>query len=110
LLMVDPDTLLMDEPFGALDAQLRLQMQDQVLSLWSGTGKTVVFVTHDIEEAIVLADRVVVLGVPGRVVHDEPIALERPRDAVRIRFSPAFAAIHERLWDAIPAPAPAVAP
>lgn len=101
MLSTSPETLLMDEPFGALDAQLRLELQGELLNLWSGTGKTVLFITHDIEEAIVLGDRVVVLGLEGRIVQDERIDLPRPRDAARIRFQPAFARIHQRLWDAL---------
>src|SRR5579885_1968743 len=101
MLSTDPETLLMDEPFGALDAQLRLELQGELLSLWSGSGKSVLFVTHDIEEAIALGDRVVVLGTQGRVVLDEYIELPRPRDAVRIRFQPQFVEIHHRLWDAL---------
>ena len=101
LLCADPETLLMDEPFGALDAQLRLELQNELLSLWSGSGKTVMFVTHDIEEAIVLGDRVIVLGVPGRIVHDEHVSLPRPRDAAEIRFLPEFLEVHRRLWGAL---------
>lgn len=73
MLTADSETLLMDEPFGALDAQLRLELQNELLSLWSGSNKTVLFVTHDIEEAIVLGDRAIVLGVPGHIVADVPI-------------------------------------
>ena len=101
LLCADPETLLMDEPFGALDAQLRLELQNELLSLWSGSGKTVMFVTHDIEEAMVLGDRVIVLGIPGQVIHDEQVALPRPRDAAEIRFLPEFREIHQRLWGAL---------
>jgi NitT/TauT family transport system ATP-binding protein len=101
MLTSDPETLLLDEPFGALDAQLRLELQNELLSLWSGSNKTVLFVTHDIEEAIVLGDRVVVLGVPGHVVCDMPITLPRPRDAATIRFKPEFADIHQRLHAAL---------
>ena len=101
MLITTPETLLMDEPFGALDAQLRLELQGELLTLWSGTGKSVLFVTHDIEEAIVLGDRVVVLGSAGRMIQDELIHLPRPRDAARIRFQPEFAAIHQRLWGAL---------
>ena len=101
MLSTDPETLLMDEPFGALDAQLRLELQGELLSLWSGSGKSVLFVTHDIEEAIALGDRVIVLGTHGRIVLDEYISLPRPRDAARIRFQPQFVEIHHRLWDAL---------
>jgi NitT/TauT family transport system ATP-binding protein len=101
MLVAEPETLLMDEPFSALDAQLRLELQDELLNLWSGSGKSVIFVTHDIEEAIVLGDRVVVLGLGGRIVLDKYIDLPRPRDAVQIRFQPEFAQIHSRLWKAL---------
>lgn len=101
MLVTDPETLLLDEPFSALDAQLRLELQNELLSLWSGSGRTVLFVTHDLEEAITLGDRVVVLGIGGRIVHDEYIELPRPRDAVKIRFRPDFAQIHQRLWNAL---------
>jgi NitT/TauT family transport system ATP-binding protein len=101
MLVTDPETLLLDEPFSALDAQLRLELQGELLNLWSGSGRTVLFVTHDIEEAIVLGDRVVVLGLGGRVVLDEYIELPRPRDAATIRFHPQFVEIHHRLWNAL---------
>src|SRR6266700_917499 len=101
MLSTDPETLLMDEPFGALDAQLRLELQGELLRLWSSTGKSVLFVTHDIEEAIALGDRVVVLGSQGRIILDEYLNLPRPCDAVRIRFQPQFVEIHHRLWDAL---------
>jgi NitT/TauT family transport system ATP-binding protein len=103
LLIAEPELLLLDEPFSALDAQLRQEMQNELLRLWSGSGKTVVFVTHDLEEAIALGDRVVVLGARGRIVRDEQIALERPRDVVAIRRRPEFHAIEARLWDALAA-------
>ncbi|HEY4440481.1 MAG TPA: ABC transporter ATP-binding protein [Candidatus Elarobacter sp.] len=103
MLIADPELLLLDEPFSALDAQLRQEMQNELLRLWSGSGKTVVFVTHDLEEAIALGDRVIVLGARGRIVRDEQIALERPRDVVAIRRRPEFHAIEERLWEALAA-------
>jgi NitT/TauT family transport system ATP-binding protein len=101
LLSTDPETLLLDEPFAALDAQLRVELQGELLDLWSESGKSVVFVTHDIEEAIVLGDRVVVLGSGGRIVLDEDIGLPRPRDAARTRFRPEFVEIHQRLWNGL---------
>ena len=101
MLSTDPETLLMDEPFGALDAQLRLELQGELLRLWYGTGKSVLFVTHDIEEAIALGDRVIVLGTHGKIVLDEYVGLSRPRDVARIRFQPEFVEIHHRLWDAL---------
>jgi NitT/TauT family transport system ATP-binding protein len=102
LLVYDPDTLLMDEPFAALDAQLRTIMQQELLELWGRRKKTVAFVTHDLEEAILLADRVVVFGTnPGHIVHIETIDLPRPRPLEEIRNSPEFNDIWRRLWDMI---------
>jgi len=79
-LAVEPDILLMDEPFSALDAITRETLQDELVRIWRETGKTIIFVTHDIDEAVYLADRVVVLaGSPGRAVADHRIAASRPR-------------------------------
>jgi NitT/TauT family transport system ATP-binding protein len=98
-----PDVLLMDEPFGALDVQTKAEMQQAVLSLWDSTRKTVVFVTHDLEEAVFLSDEVVVLASrPGRVSSIVPIDLPRPRTA-ETRVSDAFAAAKRRLWQAMQA-------
>lgn len=102
VLAYDPGTLLMDEPFGALDAQLKLVMQNELLAIWERTRKTVVFVTHDLAEAIALADRVIVFtGRPGRIKLEEHIDLDRPRDVFRDRFSTRFQAIYERIWQAL---------
>lgn len=101
-LVFDPDTLLMDEPFGNLDAQLKLQLQRELLRMWSRRRQTVVFVTHDLEEAIALSDRVVVMtGRPGRVKEVMDIDLPRPRDPVDVRFEPAFQRLHRALWNLI---------
>jgi NitT/TauT family transport system ATP-binding protein len=101
MLAADPSILLLDEPFGALDAQLRGDLQRELLRLWAGSGKTIVFVTHDIDEAMILADRVVVLQWGGRIAIDEAVAFPRPRDARDVRTAPAFTALHERLHEAI---------
>jgi NitT/TauT family transport system ATP-binding protein len=105
-LIYDPAILLMDEPFGPLDAQLKLALQDELLKLWSARRKTVVFVTHDIVEAITLADRVLVFSArPSRIKLDEPIQIPRPREVHEVRFHPAFEEHYRRLWAALDAPA-----
>ena len=102
VLAYDPGTLLMDEPFGALDAQLKLVMQKELLDIWDRTRKTVIFVTHDLAEAIALADRVIVFtGRPGRVKLEEHISLPRPRDVFKDRFTPGFQQTYERIWEAL---------
>jgi NitT/TauT family transport system ATP-binding protein len=94
----DPAVLLMDEPFAALDTQTRETMQDELLRIWEAKRKTVVFVTHDLEEALYLSDRVVVMSRrPGRVVANEAIEFRRPRSA-NIRVSDEFVAARRRLW------------
>jgi NitT/TauT family transport system ATP-binding protein len=100
ILSYDPATLLMDEPFGALDAQLKLLMQGELLRIWEGAKKTIVFVTHDLAEAITMSDRVVVFSSrPGRIKAVEAIDLPRPRDPLSIQFEPAYQAVHRKLWD-----------
>jgi ABC-type nitrate/sulfonate/bicarbonate transport system ATPase subunit len=95
-LVFDTDVMLLDEPFGALDAQTKLQMQEWLLALWSDFGKTVVFVTHDIEEAIYLSDEVHVMATrPGRIVESIPVAIARPRQR-SATLSGDFIAIKER--------------
>jgi NitT/TauT family transport system ATP-binding protein len=112
-LAVDPEVLLMDEPLSALDMLTREQMQLEVLRIWARTRKTVVFVTHQIEEAVLLSDRVLLMsGRPGRIRLEVPVNLPRPRDA-RTRRTPAFHAIVDHLGEALsaelgpPAPEPA---
>jgi NitT/TauT family transport system ATP-binding protein len=106
MLAGNPETLLMDEPFGALDAQLRTELQAELLRLWQGSGQTVVFVTHDIEEALLLGDRVVVLGGLGRIVLDRTIDLARPREVDELRVDPTFVALHGELARALKGEAP----
>ena len=102
LLIYEPGTLLLDEPFGAVDAQLKLVLQAELMRIWEETGKTILFVTHDLSEAISLAQRVVVFtGRPGRIKLVTDVELPRPRDLFRSRFSPQFLATHERLWAAL---------
>src|SRR6266850_752839 len=101
VLAFDPEVLLMDEPFGALDAQTRETMQEELTGIWERTGKTIVFVTHDIDEAVYLGDRVVVLSArPARVREEVRIELPRPR-GVAVRKSIAFLECRNRIWDLI---------
>jgi NitT/TauT family transport system ATP-binding protein len=101
MLASDPATLLLDEPFGALDAQLRGDLQAELLQLWGGSGKTIVFVTHDIDEALLLADRVIALQSGGRIAVDVELPPARPRGQREVRFGPEFIALHEQLLDAL---------
>jgi NitT/TauT family transport system ATP-binding protein len=92
----------MDEPFGALDVQTREYMQDLLLELWSGTGAAVVFVTHDLTEAIALADQVVVMTAgPATVKAAVPVTLERPRRVEEIRLTPEFTALYREIWESL---------
>jgi ABC-type nitrate/sulfonate/bicarbonate transport system ATPase subunit len=100
-LAVDPDLLLLDEPFAALDAQTREFMQEELLRVWSTTGKTAIFITHDIKEAIYLADRVLVFTArPGRIKECVAIDLPRPR-RLHIKREPDFLAYEDRIWASI---------
>jgi NitT/TauT family transport system ATP-binding protein len=100
ILSYDPATLLMDEPFGALDAQLKLLMQGELMRIREGANKTIVFVTHDLAEAITLSDRVVVFSSrPGRIKAVHKIDLPHPRDPLTIQFTPAYRDLHRTLWD-----------
>jgi len=97
---VDPPVLFMDEPFGSLDEQTRVGLAGELLQIWERTRKTVVFVTHGIEEAVSLADRVVVLSKsPGRIKEIIPIDFPRPRDPVKLRGEPKFGEYVVRIWD-----------
>jgi NitT/TauT family transport system ATP-binding protein len=98
-LALEPEILLMDEPFAALDAQLRKILQDELLQLWQDDQRTVVFITHSLEEAILLADRVVVMSArPGTIIESKRVPFERPRDA-SVRETPEFAAFEAELWE-----------
>lgn len=100
LLAFEPEIMLMDEPFGALDFQTRLRIEADVLKLVEETKKTVLFVTHDIDEAIELADRVVVMtGRPGKVKADYKVDMPRPRKLVENRGHPRFVELRDRIWD-----------
>ena len=100
-LTVDPEILLMDEPFAALDAQTRELMQAELLRIWAEARKTVLFITHQIDEAIFLADRVLVMSArPGKILADIPIDLPRPRE-LRIKRTPEFTALADQIWELI---------
>jgi NitT/TauT family transport system ATP-binding protein len=100
VLIRDPKILLMDEPFGPLDAQTRQIMGNLLLKLWADDRKAVLFITHDLEEAIALADRVVIMsaGPQARIIGDHAIDLGRPRDASEIRLLPRFHELHKAIW------------
>jgi NitT/TauT family transport system ATP-binding protein len=99
-LINEPQIMLMDEPFSALDVQTRALMENELLSLWSTTSASVVFVTHDLEEAISLADRVCVITAgPGTVKGIYPIDLPRPRNVAEIRFDPRFVQLYHQIWE-----------
>jgi NitT/TauT family transport system ATP-binding protein len=93
------DVVLMDEPLGPLDAQTRLLLQDELLQLWQGSGRTIVFVTHDLVEAIALSDRIAIFtGAPGTIKAVREVPIERPRDVFHIHEAPGFPEIYDALW------------
>ena len=102
-LILDPKILLMDEPFSALDVQTRSLMENELLNLWAQDRKSVMFVTHDLEEAISLSDRVVVMsaGPASRLIGEFAIDLPRPRDVAEIRLTPRFVELHRLIWQAL---------
>jgi NitT/TauT family transport system ATP-binding protein len=102
-LILDPEIILMDEPFSALDIQTRQLMENELLDLWSADRKSVVFITHDLEEAISLSDRVVVLsaGPESHPIGEFAIDLPRPRDVAEIRLTPRFIELHSLIWRAM---------
>lgn len=103
MLVTDPQILLMDEPFSALDVQTRLLMENELLEIWSTDRKSVVFVTHDLEEAISLSDRVVILsaGPATKPIGEFVIDLPRPRDMAEIKHMPRFVELHREIWAAM---------
>jgi NitT/TauT family transport system ATP-binding protein len=102
-LILDPKILLMDEPFSALDVQTRSLMENELLALWAQDRKSVMFVTHDLEEAISLSDRVVVMsaGPASKLIGEFAIDLPRPRDVAEIRLMPRFVELHKLIWTAL---------
>jgi NitT/TauT family transport system ATP-binding protein len=105
VLIRDPRILLMDEPFGPLDAQTRQIMGNLLLDLWTADRKAVLFVTHDLEEAIALADRVVIMsaGPNARITGDWRVPLARPRDILEVRLEPEFHSLHREIWGVLKA-------
>jgi NitT/TauT family transport system ATP-binding protein len=99
-LALDPDIILMDEPFSALDVQTRQLMENEVLALWAARRKAVLFITHDLDEAIAMSDRVVVLsaGPATHPIGEFAIDLPRPRDVAEVRSDARFVALHDRIW------------
>ncbi|HEU0165533.1 MAG TPA: ABC transporter ATP-binding protein, partial [Thermomicrobiales bacterium] len=101
-LAVDPDILLMDEPFGALDEQTRFLLQEELLRIWEQSGKTVLFITHSIDEAIVLADQIVIMSAqPGTVRATIDVPFARPRSVADIRSDPSFSALFGQIWSTL---------
>ena len=103
VLIRDPKILLMDEPFGPLDAQTRQIMGNLLLDLWSADRKAVLFVTHDLEEAIALSDRVVIMsaGPAARIIGNWHVPLPRPRDIGEVKLERAFHELHREIWEAL---------
>jgi NitT/TauT family transport system ATP-binding protein len=98
-LIYSPKVMLMDEPFGPLDAQTRALLQDQLLDIWSQTGVTIIFITHDLHEAIGLGDRVVLLSSrPGRIIRVDKVTMSRPRDIFRMHDSNEFRTLYDAIW------------
>lgn len=96
----DGKVLLMDEPFGALDEQTRVKQQQELLHIWESTGKAVLFITHSVDEALTLADRVVVMSHrPGHIIAEVDIPFGRPRDIIELRRDPRYGEITYRLWE-----------
>jgi NitT/TauT family transport system ATP-binding protein len=97
--VVNPDILLMDEPFAALDAQNKVILQEELLRIWEADRKTIVFITHDIEEALALSDRIVIMtATPGRIKEILPVTFPRPRSVVELRANPQFGELYLAIW------------
>jgi len=103
VLALDPDIILMDEPFSALDVQTRQLMENEVLELWAAKRKAVLFITHDLDEAIAMSDRVVVLsaGPATHPIGEFAIDLARPRDVAEVRTHPRFVELHSQIWNVL---------
>jgi NitT/TauT family transport system ATP-binding protein len=98
-LIYSPKVMLMDEPFGPLDAQTRIILQDQLLNIWTRTGVTIIFITHDLHEAIGLGDRVALMSArPGRIIRIDNVVMSRPRDIFHIHDSSDFRALYDMIW------------
>jgi NitT/TauT family transport system ATP-binding protein len=98
-MVYEPDIILMDEPFGPLDAQTKMQLQDDLLRLWSVRRQTIMFVTHDLSEAVTLSDQIVVMsGRPGRIKGVFPIGLSRPRNVYESHSMPGFTPKYDEIW------------
>ena len=101
-LAVDPEILLMDEPFGALDAQTREQMQEELLEIWEQNKKTIIFVTHDIDESLLLADRIFIMGInPRQIVEEISVSFGRPRYDTKIQGSEGYQNLKDDIWDVL---------
>ena len=101
-LAMEPDVLLMDEPFGALDAITKTSLQDELLRVQEQTGATIIFITHDVEEAVYLGDRVLALGgIPGRIVEVLDVELPRPRHQIRTKEMPEFLRLRHRAYESV---------
>ena len=99
VLAVDPEVVFMDEPFGALDYFTKEKLQEYILDIWRNTGKTIVFITHDLPEAVAMSDRVIIMTArPGSIKSQYPITLPRPRNPYEIRFDSAFIELNRLIW------------
>jgi NitT/TauT family transport system ATP-binding protein len=101
-LIMEPEILLMDEPFGALDTHTKLEMHKTLLEIWERERQTVLFVTHDLGEALTLASRIILLSArPGRLKEDFEVPFERPRDAVSLRETAEFGRLYSHIWHSL---------